>query len=145
MIGVMLYIKPDFFSKNSVYISLLLCVGIVLLHYFIPDLRLKVIDKNDVDYFEQLNLLLPLLLVPFISYNLKVKSDKKDRQYGNLSYTVYLVHWLLIIPYNHFFSHLGLTQRLPFALLYILATLVVSNYILKYFELPLQKKMRTFL
>ena len=142
LLGAKLYLSPNIFSKKQVYISLFLFVGVVMMHYFLPDLRLKVIGKNDLVYFEQINLLLPLLLLPFISYNLKVVSDQKDRYYGNLSYTVYLFHWFLIIPYNYFMEQLSFIQRLPISLIYIAATIVLSDYILKYFEVPVQQQLK---
>lgn len=144
ILGAKLYLNPDLFSKKQVNIGVLLFIIIIVLHYIFPALRVKVIEKTDLIYFEQINLLLPLLLLPFISYNLKVKSDKKDRMYGNLSYTIYLFHWVLIVPYNYYFSNLGFAQRFPFALIYILATVVMSNYILKYFELPIQNKLKSY-
>lgn len=144
ILGAKLYLNPDLFSKKHVNIGLLLFIVIVVLHYIFPTLRLKVIEKTDLIYFEQINLVLPILLLPFISYNLKVKSDIKDRNYGNLSYTIYLFHWVLIVPYNYFFSNFGFTQKLPFALIYILATVVISNYILKYAEVPIQNKLKSY-
>jgi peptidoglycan/LPS O-acetylase OafA/YrhL len=144
ILGAKLYLNPDLFSKKQVNIGVLLFIIIIVLHYIFPTLRVKVIEKTDLIYFEQINLLLPLLLLPFISYNLKVKSDKKDRMYGNLSYTIYLFHWVLIVPYNYYFSNLGFAQRMPFALIYILATVVISNYILKYFEVPIQNKLKAY-
>jgi peptidoglycan/LPS O-acetylase OafA/YrhL len=144
ILGAKLYLNPDLFSKKQVNIGVLLFIIIIVLHYIFPTLRLRVIEKTDLIYFEQINLLLPLLLLPFISCNLKVKSDEKDRIYGNLSYTIYLFHWVLIVPYNYLFSNLGFVQRLPFALVYILATVVISKYILKYFEIPIQNKLKSY-
>lgn len=143
-LGMLLYFVPDIFSKKFVYLGLFLFVSIVILHYGLPTLKIKVIEKTDIDYFEQLNLLLPLLIIPFISYNLKVKSNTRDRYYGNLSYAIYLCHWVLIIPYNYYSQNLNFTNRLPYAFTYLILTLLVSHWILIYFEVPVQHKFKSF-
>ncbi len=144
-LGIMLYFIPNIFSKKYVFIGVFILITVVLIHYFIPALRLKVIEKNDVDYFERINLVLPLLIVPFISFNLKVKSDSRDRYYGNLSYVIYLCHWVLIIPYNYFIENLSFAHRIPYAFVYLVMTLLTSHCILKYFEVPIQDKLKSFL
>jgi peptidoglycan/LPS O-acetylase OafA/YrhL len=144
-LGAQLYLKPNVFSNKHARIGLFLFIVIILLQYIVPDLRSKVIGKTDLIYFEQINLLLPLLLLPFISENLKIKSDKKDRVYGNLSYTIYLCHWVLIIPYNYFASNLSFSQRLLPAIIYFLMTIIISKYVLKYFEEPILRKLKSYI
>ncbi|RKS13304.1 acyltransferase [Flavobacterium sp. 120] len=143
-LGIVLYLIPNIFSKKQVVSGMFMLVSIVIIHYVVPALRLKVIGKNDVDYFEQINLLLPLLIVPFISFNLKVKSNQRDRYYGNLSYAIYLCHWVLIIPYNYYIENLSFTNRIPYAFLYLVLTLLTSHCILLYFEAPIQDKVKFF-
>ena len=64
-----------------------------------------------------------ILVIPFVSKNVRVKSSRFDRILGNLAYPLYLFHWIPREWYYHFSetgSH-GMSQ-----LLYLLANFVAA-------------------
>lgn len=64
-----------------------------------------------------------ITLLPFIAYNVRQPSSAMDRRLGNLSYSIYLVHFPAIILFNFY---LGREMTAPEKSLFLLAILAIS-------------------
>ena len=127
------------YLKDSVnIIGVFLFFIFMLIHYLNPYLNRLIFNAESNFYSSMLNMLLPILLIPFVINNVKLKSNKFDRYLGNLSYTIYLFHWTLIIPYSYYFGELNFKSRIPFAILYIIGTLVGAIIINRFVEQPIE-------
>jgi len=81
---------------------------------------------------------LALLTVPFAMYTVRQKSDPPDRLMADLSYIVYLVHWMGV----QWFARMAgrpFLDRFEVAALSVAATLVVSLAIWKFYDKPLNR------
>lgn len=98
-----------FFSKNTSYLSslnILPCIGAGILIFFPPSKHLSFFFENK-----------------FLKYT------------GNISYTLYLVHWVIIVIYRYLFdgAFSGFEQLGLFIVMYLLSMLIFT-----YFENPLR-------
>ena len=75
---------------------------------------------------ELVNFLLPLPLIPFIAWNVQQKSDLLDRESGNISYVVYLLHFPLIQVYVYYLGDVTGFFKLIYAVAYLIGTIVLS-------------------
>ncbi len=75
--------------------------------------------------------ILTVLALPFVFYH--TKSIKWDRLIGELSYPVYISHWLVIVVMRYYFS----PQWLPTAS--VVGTLVFSVLITAFFNSPIER------
>jgi len=103
------------FSKSTFYLSilnLLPCLGVALLLLFPPSKYLKFIFNNK-------------LLIHI----------------GKISYTLYLIHWVVIVYYRYLFDG----EFKPMEQVGIFAvTILLSSLIYKYYEMPLRFKKAKF-
>jgi len=144
ILGMIIYLNKIKTSKFMIFTGLFLFLTILSLHYFIPVLSKLVLYGSNA-YLETLNMILPIFLIPFISFNVLQKSNKFDRHLGNLSYTVYLFHWTLLIPYSYYFADLSFSNRIPYALIYLFCVVLGSLIIYQLFEKPIEKMRKNFL
>ncbi|MCK6601727.1 MAG: acyltransferase [Bacteroidetes bacterium] len=149
-IGMILYLNRILTVSSVWYWGSLLVFWLVfLLPYPIPDLYQTLIVKRNFSFAglnatEVYNVLLALLLTPFIVRNLHRPSGKTDRQLGNLSYLIYLFHWIFLIPYGSVFQNPGMVKVFGYSL-YIFATLSVSVLFLFLVDAPAEKFRKSWL
>jgi len=120
------FVKP----KTSLYL-LALAFG---LHFVVPALYEETVLGKFSFYNIHLNYVLPLIILPYIQHNISIKSTGNDAMYGALSYIVYLFHWVLLIPYNRYFSDIPPLQRVPYMLIYLALTFGVSLLVYFFFD-----------
>ncbi|SDD62664.1 Peptidoglycan/LPS O-acetylase OafA/YrhL, contains acyltransferase and SGNH-hydrolase domains [Mucilaginibacter pineti] len=142
LIGILIYLKNLTFNKNIESGALILFVLILATNYLIPGLRKITVGNNATDYNMYLNETLPLLIIPAISNSVRIKSSKFDRLLGDISYVMYLCHWVLIIPYNFYIKGISFSQRVPYSLVYLVLTLLLSYIIYKYYDKPIDSYRR---
>jgi peptidoglycan/LPS O-acetylase OafA/YrhL len=81
---------------------------------------------------------LALSIIPLVAASVRQESGKIDRFLGNLSYDVYLFHWVMLIPYNYYVSHLPFKQRLPYFFIYLCLTLLGAALLNKCIDAPIE-------
>lgn len=69
---------------------------------------------------------LATLAIPFVSQNVRIDESSIGRHAGNLSYPVYLVHWILLYPYVQYAGSLSMRERAPYFVIYLASTFIVS-------------------
>lgn len=144
LIGIMIYIfdwKP---SRIWVICSALLFMVFLAFNYLHPELQANMFKSNrdlllmGINYHWLFSTLLALCIVPLVAANVRQKSDKTDRFLGNVSYDVYLFHWVMLIPYNYYVSHLPFAQRLPYFFIYLCLTLLGAGLLNKLIDTPVE-------
>jgi peptidoglycan/LPS O-acetylase OafA/YrhL len=128
----------------SFFVIVLTCIAI-------PALRGLVVTPEHVipspvqRYFGLFSTLTALLVIPFIRYSVRLRSDMLDRHLGNLAYPVYLFHW---IPYLYFFSHFGSLPPLPrlkFVAIQLIVVAVGSLLIYVFVDQPCERLREKFI
>jgi len=113
----------------------LLFIFILIIHYLIPNLFELV--KFSVKYSKFLNTLCTILVLPLLIDILSNYSNKKDMFLGNMSYSLYLCHWILIIPYDFYIKDLDNLGKILLSIIFIFSTYILGFVITKYFDLPI--------
>lgn len=145
LIGSLLYVTDYKPSRKVVNLSALLFIGLLSINYLHPVLRANMFASSrdlmwlGMNYHGLLNTLLAIAVIPILASNVKQPSPPTDRLLGNLSYDIYLFHWVLALPYNYFFAELPFGQRLPYFFIYFLLTLVGSYFIYKLVDEPVER------
>ncbi|REH01887.1 acyltransferase family protein [Flavobacterium aquicola] len=137
LIGIEIYKSKIEFKPKTETVFNALFIGILILHYIIPDLFAMV--KSNISYNELFNILISLFLIPLLANSVVRKSDSKDVLLGGMSYVLYLSHWMFIIPYNYYIKDLTKIDRIPYTLGYLLATYLFSILVYQYYDMPLDK------
>ena len=84
-------------TSNKVSAACLALFFIVLfIHYMIPSL-LKLSLETTYNWF--VSILLVFISYPILIKSVHTDSNKSDKMLGEMSYIVYLAHWVWIIPY----------------------------------------------
>jgi peptidoglycan/LPS O-acetylase OafA/YrhL len=139
LIGMIIYFKSMKVSRRQVLISLACIAAIVMLNYTIPSLRTALLYRQEnfvgINYYYIFNLLLPFFFVPFIIHNLSQESDKMDRHFGDFSYTIYLVHWIVFSVYYQMYNFGGFSKsKFIGYIITISTTIFLSLLIYHFFE-----------
>ena len=106
LIGAWLYYAQKVFSAKVARLSLLTGVGILIVHFCIPVLNAKLQVRTSpvmgIDHYQdQINMVLVLLTVPFLSRNLLLSvPDKNGATWSSMAFVLYLIHWPLLRMYN---------------------------------------------
>jgi peptidoglycan/LPS O-acetylase OafA/YrhL len=141
-IGMLIWETKPVTSTKTLINSFIVIIGVIIIHYSVPFLRDAIFIKKtivgNINYVFYFYNLLPLLFIPMIIFSLNQKSDVADRRLGDLSYTVYLFHWLPFCIYSYYFSNNFLELRLIAFGGYILILSVGSYLIYNLFEKKLE-------
>ncbi len=120
-------------GKRLVACCILAAVALLLL-VLASDMQAIVTDRNFHSQNTALNWLLAAILVPLAVRSCHQASDGRDRFLGDLSYPIYLVHWLLVVLAYQYLPDDGISR-----LLYTLAgSILLSIVILRWVDMPLQ-------
>jgi peptidoglycan/LPS O-acetylase OafA/YrhL len=144
MIGMLLCITDFKPSKPLLAISFFLFLSLLGLNYLHPVLRANMFKSNrdliwmGMNYHWLFSTVLTFSIIPIVAFNVQQKSSKRDRFFGNVSYDIYLFHWVLLIPYNYFFAQLPFVQRLPFFLLFLCLTIAGGVLLNKFIDRPIE-------
>lgn len=139
VLGISVYLKKWLPNIKLVYSSLILFFLIVLLHYIVPDLYLKTVEDKGSSYNFSLSMVLAIIFLPIVAYNVQVKSSKNDIILGNMSYIMYLFHWVFMFPYSYYFAEMPFKQRLPYTFGYLIVVVLVSYFIYILYDKPIEE------
>ncbi|MBS7566460.1 acyltransferase [Mucilaginibacter sp. Bleaf8] len=145
IIGIAIYRYEFKFSRKAEFWSIVMFISIFLAHCLLGFTDFYKAIKSGKYYELYFNQVLSLFTIPLLCNSLYNKSDNLDRTLGEMSYVLYLTHWMLIIPYNHYITGITKLQRLPFSLAYLLITYTLSYIIFKYYDKPVDKLRRKWL
>jgi peptidoglycan/LPS O-acetylase OafA/YrhL len=137
-IGVIVYyfnFKP---GKVVERVSLLILFAIFAAHLIVPSLLAKARD-NSGEYYEVLSLVMILMAVPALINSVHNQTNKFDKFLGEMSFTVYLSHWVWIVPYNALILNASKAARVPYVAGFLLITLLSSYIVYRFIDRPSEK------
>ena len=147
LLGVWLYYSNYHASKTTMNVTIGLSVLLVALTYIIPVLFEKVVltntlRLNGILFRVIFDYILALLMIPFVSRNVRNKSSRWDKDFANLSYVTYLFHRVSMVPWAYHYKHLPMWERMPSFIVYLIATFIGSIIIYYVVDIPFEKLRR---
>ncbi|MCK8465073.1 acyltransferase [Aliiroseovarius sp. S1339] len=125
-VGVLVAVRDITFSPRLVTASTLGFVAIIAVFFANDTLRAFFIKTQPSPFNEEwMTMALMLLLLPFVAWNVRQKSGWLDAHFGNLSYTLYLLHYPVISVTTNI---LGRDMTIGEKSIYALAVAVVSVF-----------------
>lgn len=121
--GIAIYYRSFTFRRRVEWCCLVIFSVVVGLMY------LKVIPQSS----RQVNELLPFLFIPMISNSVKARSGKTDMLLGNITYVIYLSHWVCLVMLDKYFHFkdpdLPVGNQLLYVSIYLLLTAALSCFV----------------
>lgn len=77
--------------------------------------------------------------IPALVNSVHNQTNKLDKFFGEMSFTIYLSHWVWIIPYNLFIANLDKPSRIPYVLGFLAITMLSSYLVYKFVDRPLER------
>jgi len=97
VLGMIIFFRKIQFDARTEKICLAILAMVIVLQYVIPYSQLHYKEIGSI-YYVTLSLILVLLAVPALANSVRIHSDKRDKFWGELSFLIYLAHWVLIRP-----------------------------------------------
>jgi peptidoglycan/LPS O-acetylase OafA/YrhL len=144
IVGVWLYQSKYHATAKQMDLTVALAFIAIGITYVVPILLEEVVLTNALRvggilfrvYFDYA---LALLMIPFISRNIRNKSNESDKHFANLSYVTYLFHRVSMVPWAYHYSHLPLWERMPSFIIYLIVTFVGSLIIYYLIDIPFER------
>jgi peptidoglycan/LPS O-acetylase OafA/YrhL len=135
LIGAWLYYSAKIFTVKATNIALLLFAAVLLVNFVIPGLREAFLVKTNPlfgadQYQDQVNVVLALLTIPFLTRNITQKvTDAHDSTWSSMSFVIYLVHWPIMKLYNTALILNGEKHKMLYLMLFYIASLLFAYII----------------
>ncbi|GHF06642.1 hypothetical protein GCM10016455_29770 [Aliiroseovarius zhejiangensis] len=128
--GMLVAMRDITFSNRAVTLATLGFVAVIAVFFINDTLRAFFIKTRPSPFNEEwMTMGLMLLLLPFVAWNVRQKSGWLDAHFGNLSYTVYLLHFPVIANVSTLMGG-GLTRTEKLILPLAVAVISVFFYII---------------
>ncbi|WP_461451062.1 acyltransferase family protein [Mucilaginibacter sp.] len=99
ILGMIIYFRNIQFKPMTEMISIGIALVVIALQYVFPYSIRHYKDEASI-YYILLSFILVALFVPTLANSVKKASDKNDRFWGEMSFLIYLSHWVWIKPYG---------------------------------------------
>ncbi|MFM2360611.1 MAG: hypothetical protein RLY16_2604 [Bacteroidota bacterium] len=141
--GAWLYYSQKVFSAKVAGWSLLTGLAVLMVHFFVPllyaKLQVRTAPVFGLDHYQdQINILLVVLTIPFLSRNLILPTvNSNDATWSSMAFVLYLIHWPLLRMYNAMMPLAGqhhFIYLMAYYLICILAAYVISATADRFFE-----------
>lgn len=143
LIGIGIYYLPSYkidkYAQYSV-VATVLFIGICYLYSYLFKVKLT----NTAFETKIFCAVVPILLIPFISNNVKQKSSGIDMTLGNISYVLYLLHRVVISIYDYYFHNVSGIQKVVISCLYLSTALLLSYVVYIYIDNPFNEFRKRF-
>ena len=138
VLGMILFMRKMHFDALTEKICLAVFAVIIGLQYVIPYSQVHYKEIGSL-YYVTLSLVLVLLAVPTLANSVRIHSDKKDKFWGELSFLIYLAHWVLIRPYGVLAQHASSIMHVVYLLLYLVLTMALAIIIYWLVDRPMER------
>ena len=136
--GILVYNYEFSFKSQTLRVSQYILLITVVLNITIPALAIYS-RQPDTPYFRNLSFVLILLAIPSLIASVNRETNKRDKFWGEMSFVVYLSHWIWLTPYNLLIANGSKISRLPYVLGFITVTFLSSYLIYKFIDRPSEK------
>jgi len=133
-------------SKKASIVSLIFFIFVVFIMLFVQKDFNPMLGGSDPSFFfkrnnDFFNLFIAIILIPFALQTLTSKNNfKNDRFLGDMSYIVYLGHWITIICIFKFKIYQFIyTERIFYTFVLVIITYLISFIITRYFDYFFEK------
>lgn len=138
LIGFIIYFNKIRLSKKSEIIGLSILFLIFVAHLIIPSLRSKILE-NQSGYFKVVSLVMIFAAIPALINSVHNQTNKFDKFLGEMSFMIYLSHWVWIIPYNLLITNIDKPSRIPYVLGFLGVTMLSSYLVYKFVDRPSER------
>jgi peptidoglycan/LPS O-acetylase OafA/YrhL len=139
MLGMLAFyyqLKPN---KTLERIANVALVIVILSQYLIPGLG-QYYRVEHSPYYEALTFVMLILAIPLLLRSVHTETTERDRFWGEMSFLIYLVHGVFLVPYNLLIDGMAKSHRLPYVLCFLLATLGTAWLLYTFVDRPSEIK-----
>jgi peptidoglycan/LPS O-acetylase OafA/YrhL len=134
-VGVSVYHFNIKVSPITEKVSFVLLLIVFFSQYLIPSIR--VFDKDATSFYRALlNFVMTTLAIPVLIRSIYNRTSDNDKFWGEMSFLVYLSHWVWLIPYNTLIVHATKLQRVPYVIGFLAVTFLSSYLVYKFIDRP---------
>lgn len=128
-------IKPGKIIEITALLALLLFFAV---HLIVPSLRVSV-QNNHGSYYEIVSDIMIFLAIPTLVNSVHHQTNNFDKFLGEMSFMVYLSHWVWIGAYNELILNASKFGRIPYVLGFFIITLLSSYLVYKFIDRPSER------
>lgn len=136
-IGIIVYqykLRPGIKIEK---ISIGILTAIILSQYLIP--LLTPYRSGYSKYYTLLSLTLILFAIPSLINSVYRPSNEKDKFFGEMSFLLYLSHWVWIGPYNNLIQNGTKFARIPYVFGFLFVTFLSAYLVYKFIDRPSER------
>lgn len=138
ILGMMMFYYKINFSAKAERICLAIFVIIVGVQYMIPYAVQHFKITNSI-YYTCISFILVVLAVPVLANSVRVHSNKRDKFWGELSFMIYLSHWVWIRPYGLLTQNVSTAIHLVYLVLFLALTLSLALLVYWFIDRPMER------
>jgi peptidoglycan/LPS O-acetylase OafA/YrhL len=139
LFGVLVYHYKLIFPKKLEVFSAAVFILILFFNYTLSYLHHALME--DGTYFNFVTLLLVVFSIPTLINSVYIKTNPKDKILGDLSFIVYLCHWVWIEAYYVIIlDHPSSFVKFGYAIIIFFITAITSYVAYFYLDRPIEKK-----
>lgn len=143
LIGLSWVVRPVYPSRTLIMLSCVFFILVPVLCQFHPQLHNELIrGKPHIINRDLFGMFWALSLAPFVAHNVRQKSSAFDRQLGNLSYPIYLVHVPTLLLCTSAWQHWPMWVVKPAALLSVFIIAATFYFLV---DAPLERWRHSFI
>ncbi len=134
LIGVIVYFYQIKFSNHSKIISLILFIAAFAIQFMVPSLKVLCLNGHST-YYTLMSIALILISIPFVISSVYNPTSDRDKYWGEMSFIVYLCHWIWLIPYYKYISSgTSFVTKCSYALIFTVVTSIFSVLVYKFVD-----------
>lgn len=138
ILGMMIYYHKISFSAKAEKICVALLILVIAMQYIIP-YAVQHFKITDSVYYTLISFVLVMLAVPILANSVLIHSDKQDKFWGEMSFMIYLSHWVLIRPYGILSQNVSTILHFVYMLLYLVFTFCLAIIVYWLIDRPMER------
>lgn len=138
ILGMMIFHYQISFKAKTEKVCLCIFAIVVGIQYVIPYAVQHFKSTNSM-YYTVISFVLVMLAVPVLANSVRIYSDKRDKFWGELSFMVYLSHWVWIRPYGLLTQNISMPIHLIYAVLFLTLTMGLALIIYWLVDRPMER------
>jgi len=138
ILGMIIFYDKISFSAKTEKICLAIFVLVVGVQYMIP-YAVQHFKVTNSMYYTIISFILVMLAVPMLASSVRLHSDKQDRFWGELSFMIYLSHWVWIRPYGLLTQNVSTIIHLIYLILFLALTMGLALLVYWLIDRPMER------
>jgi len=138
MIGMIIYHYKIHSTIKVEKWSLGILAGIIAVQYMIPSLKPLYRDTGS-QYYSILSFILTIAAIPTLINSIHKPTNEKDKFLGEMSFMIYLSHWIWLNLYNLLIAESSKMARIPYIFGFLFMTFLSAYLVYKFIDRPSEK------